>query len=98
MLAQVAAPTGEAAKAGPIALLVILLLCTACYFLFRSMTKHLKKVRDDFPAELPPEPPVEPPPAPPVEPPVERPRRPSTNGSANGSMNGNVRRGPDPRP
>ena len=44
MLAQLAAPTGEGAKAGPIALLVILLLCIACYFLFRSMTKHLRKV------------------------------------------------------
>lgn len=88
MLAQLAAPTGEGAKAGPIALLVILLLCTACYFLFRSMTKHLKKVRDDFPSELPPEPPP--------EQPAEPPRRRSADGSANGSVNGNSRRGPGP--
>jgi hypothetical protein len=98
MFAQLAARTGEGAKAGPIALLVILLLCTACYFLFRSMTKHLKKVRDDFPSELPPEPPSERSVERPVEPPPEPPRRPSANGSANGSMNGNARRGPDPQP
>ncbi|HEY3088026.1 MAG TPA: hypothetical protein VGJ59_08190 [Jatrophihabitantaceae bacterium] len=88
MLTQLAAPTGEGAKAGPIALLVILLLCTACYFLFRSMTKHLRKVRDEFPGEPPPEPPA--------ERPAEPPRRPSANGSANGSVDGNARRGPGP--
>src|SRR5215471_193758 len=69
MLAQLAAPTGEGAKAGPIALLVILLLCIACYFLFRSMTKHLKKVREEFPGEPPPEPPSDLLPEPPAEPP-----------------------------
>jgi hypothetical protein len=90
MLAQLAAPTGEGAKAGPIALLVILLLCTACYFLFRSMTKHLKKVRDDFPSELPPEPPP--------ERPTEPPRRPSADGPSNGSANGTTRRRPGPPP
>ena len=94
MLAQLAAPTGEGAKAGPIALLVILLLCIACYFLFRSMTKHLKKVREEFPGEPPPEPPSDLQPEPPAEPP----RRPSSNGSANGSLNGNARQGPEPRP
>jgi hypothetical protein len=94
MLAQLAAPTGEGAKAGPIALLVILLLCTACYFLFRSMTKHLKKVRDEFPGEPPPEPPSDLPPEAPAEPP----RPSSANGSANGSRNGNARRGPELRP
>jgi hypothetical protein len=41
---------GEAKKAGPIALVVILLLCIACYFLFRSMARHLRKVRDEFPS------------------------------------------------
>jgi hypothetical protein len=91
MFVQLAAPTGEGAKAGPIALLVILLLCTACYFLFRSMTKHLRKVRDEFPGEsledLPPEPPAEPPL-----------RRSPTDGSANGSANGTTRRGPGPQP
>lgn len=40
---------GEAKKAGPIALVVILLLAIACYFLFRSMTRHLRKVREQFP-------------------------------------------------
>jgi hypothetical protein len=90
MLAQLAAPTGEGAKAGPIALLVILLLCTACYFLFRSMTKHLRKVREDFPSELPQEPPSELR----TEQPAAQPPRPSTNGSTNGSMNGNTRRSP----
>jgi hypothetical protein len=86
MLAQLAAPTGEAAKAGPIALLVILLLCTACYFLFRSMTKHLRKVRDEFPGEPPPEPTAEPP------------RPPSGNGPPNGPVNGHARRGPGQAP
>lgn len=51
---------GEAKKAGPIALAVILVLCVACYFLFRSMTRHLRKVREEFPVVddtvLPPEP------------------------------------------
>jgi hypothetical protein len=42
---------GEAKKAGPIALVVILLLCVACYFLFRSMTRHLRKVREQFPVD-----------------------------------------------
>jgi len=27
-------------------LAIILVLCVACYFLFRSMSKHLKKVRE----------------------------------------------------
>jgi hypothetical protein len=94
MLAQLAAPTGEGAKAGPIALLVILLLCTACYFLFRSMTKHLKKVRDEFPGEPPPEPPSDLP----SEASAEPPQRPSANGSADGTRNGNARQGPEPRP
>jgi hypothetical protein len=42
---------GEAKKAGPIALVVILVLCVACYFLFRSMTRHLRKVREEFPSD-----------------------------------------------
>ena len=41
--------TGEAAKAGPIGLAVIVLLCVACYFLFKSMSKHMRNVRDRFP-------------------------------------------------
>jgi hypothetical protein len=40
---------GESMKAGPIALVVILLLAIVCFFLFRSMAKHLKRVRDNFP-------------------------------------------------
>jgi hypothetical protein len=51
LLAGVLAKSGEAAKAGPIGLAVILVLCIACYFLFRSMAKHLRKVREQFPAE-----------------------------------------------
>ena len=45
------APTGEAAKSGPWGLAVILILCAVCYFLFKSMSKHLRKVREDFPAD-----------------------------------------------
>jgi hypothetical protein len=52
--ADVVAKTGEAAKSGPIGLAVILVLCVACYFLFKSMSKHLKTVREDFPADQPP--------------------------------------------
>lgn len=46
-----AEPSGEAAKSGPIGLGIILLLCVACYFLFKSMSKHLKHVREDFPGQ-----------------------------------------------
>ena len=49
------AKTGEAAKAGPIGLAVIILLCIVCYFLFKSMSKHLRRVRENFPGEVPPE-------------------------------------------
>lgn len=45
------AKSGEALKAGPIGLAVILLLCIACYFLFKSMSKHMRNVREDFPVE-----------------------------------------------
>ena len=65
-----AAKRGEAAKSGPIGLAVILVLCIACYFLFKSMSKHLRKVRDEFPDDLPPEPlePTSPEPREPAEP------------------------------
>ena len=43
------APTGEAAKSGPWGLAVILILCAVCYFLFKSMSKHMRRVREDFP-------------------------------------------------
>lgn len=46
-----AGKTGESVKSGPIGLAVILLLCVASYFLFKSMSKHLKKVRTDFPTD-----------------------------------------------
>ena len=47
------AKTGEAAKSGPLGFAVILVLCVACYFLFKSMSRHLKRVREDFPAGSP---------------------------------------------
>ena len=47
---QVAAScTGECQKSGPIGFAVILVLCVLCYFLFKSMSKHLRKVREEFP-------------------------------------------------
>lgn len=46
------AKDGEGVKSGPIGLAVILVLCIAMYFLMKSMSKHLKRVRDDFPADL----------------------------------------------
>jgi hypothetical protein len=58
MLLDVLAKSGEAAKSGPIGLAVILILCIAAYFLFKSMSKHLRKVREDFPKQEP-EPPAE---------------------------------------
>jgi hypothetical protein len=51
---QAATCTGECQKSGPLGLLVILLLCVACYFLFKSMSKHLKRVREDFPEAVSP--------------------------------------------
>lgn len=42
---------GESQKSGPIGLAVILVLCVACYFLFKSMSRHLRKVREEFPAD-----------------------------------------------
>lgn len=57
------ANSGEGVKSGPIGLAVILLLCVAAYFLFKSMSKHLKKVREEFPADeqaTPSQPPAKP--------------------------------------
>jgi hypothetical protein len=45
------AKSGEGVKSGPIGLAVILLLCVAVYFLFKSMSRHLKKVREEFPSD-----------------------------------------------
>ena len=64
VLGQMLAKGGEAAKSGPIGLAVILILCIVSYFLFKSMSKHLRKVREQFPSEPPaanskPEPPAE---------------------------------------
>jgi len=47
--ADVLAKTGEAAKSGPIGFAVVLVLCVLCYFLFKSMSRHLKIVREEFP-------------------------------------------------
>jgi hypothetical protein len=47
------ADSGEAKKAGPLALAVVLVLFIACYFLFRSMSRHLRKVRTEFPVGTP---------------------------------------------
>jgi hypothetical protein len=43
--------TGECLKSGPWGLAIILLLCIGCYFLFKSMSKHLKRVRERFPSD-----------------------------------------------
>lgn len=56
MLLDVMAKSGEAAKSGPIGLAVILILCIVCYFLFKSMSKHMKKVREQFPGAAPEDP------------------------------------------
>lgn len=68
------AKSGEAVKSGPWGLAIILVLCVACYFLFKSMSKHLRRVREDFPRQERPrssdavDVPREKPPAPPVDP------------------------------
>jgi hypothetical protein len=48
---------GHALGAGFIAFCVVLALAVACYFLFRSMSRHLKKVPPSF---EPPRPPTDP--------------------------------------
>jgi hypothetical protein len=47
---------GDSGQAGPLGLLVLVLLGVACYLLFKSMSRHLRKVRDEWPEELPGEP------------------------------------------
>ncbi|SOD75164.1 hypothetical protein SAMN05892883_4369 [Jatrophihabitans sp. GAS493] len=42
---------GEDHKAGPWGLGIVLILCIACYFLFRSMSRHLRTVREEFPGD-----------------------------------------------
>lgn len=43
----------ETHKAGPIAIVVIAVLCVACFVLFRSMSKHMRRVREQFPTDDP---------------------------------------------
>jgi hypothetical protein len=52
-VALILARSGEGWKSGPIGLAVILALCVASYFLFKSMSKHLRKVREEFPVGEP---------------------------------------------
>ena len=58
--------TGECQKSGPLGLVVIIVLCIGCYFLFKSMSKHLKRVREDYPPA----------------PPADRPRREDSAGAS----------------
>jgi hypothetical protein len=73
-LADVAAKSGEAVKSGPWGLAIILLLCVACYFLFKSMSKHLRRVREQFPTRQVPGPDGRP--APPPSQQTPRPEQP----------------------
>ena len=47
-------------KGSPIGLFVVLLLCVAVYFLYRSMSKHLRRVPPSFDPPTPPEDPEPP--------------------------------------
>ena len=49
-------------KAGPLGLLVLIILGIACYFLFRSMSSHLRKVNEQFTVSADPAPTTPPPP------------------------------------
>ena len=44
---------GESDKSGPIGLAVILVLCAVSYLLFRSMSRHMRKVREHPPGGEP---------------------------------------------
>ena len=59
-------------KAGPIGLLVLVVLGIACYWLFRSMSKHLRRVPANFGVE-PAAPPARPAPEPDAGGPVAAP-------------------------
>ena len=52
--AAVVLASGESVKSGPMGLAIVLVLCVVCYFLFKSMSRHLRKVRDEFPSDEPP--------------------------------------------
>lgn len=45
---QVVLAGADSGKAGPLGLLVVVLLGIACYFLFKSMSGHLRKVQNGF--------------------------------------------------
>lgn len=89
-------PTGEAAKSGPWGLTIILLLVVVCFFLFRSMSRHLRKVKEQFPTQPParPAPPrgrADPPPGstpPGPTPPGPTPPGPTTSGGGEGASGG----------
>lgn len=58
------AKTGEALKAGPGWFAVVLVLGIVCYFLFKSMSKHMRAVRENFPvSDVPRRPAVRPTPS-----------------------------------
>ena len=48
---EVVARSGEAAKSGPMGFAIVLVLGVACYFLFKSMSKHMRRVREQFPTQ-----------------------------------------------
>jgi hypothetical protein len=48
---RVTITAAESGKAGPLGLLVLVLLCLACYLLFKSMSRHLRKVREEWPGD-----------------------------------------------
>lgn len=52
--------TGECEKSGPWGLAIVLVLCVLCYFLFKSMSRHLRKVRQQFPTDAADQPAEEP--------------------------------------
>ena len=54
-LVLIVAKSGESMKSGPMGLAVILVLCVVAYFLFKSMSKHLRRVREEFPVDDAPE-------------------------------------------
>jgi hypothetical protein len=47
--AALSAAGDDQQKAAPLGLFVLLLMGVGCYFLFKSMSRHLKRVREDFP-------------------------------------------------
>jgi hypothetical protein len=68
--AALSAAGDDQQKAAPLGLFVLLLMGVACYFLFKSMSRHMRKVREDF---GPTAPPTEPSPDPAINKAVEKP-------------------------